>query len=1265
MGAQGERGMLRRAGAFGFAHLVLLLFAFVLSAVPARAQQTTGRVAVVDVDDQNFPTVSLFMDVADANGAPVAGLAPANFVVQEDGSNATVQAVSVDASQPLALLLALDRSTDAATWAAVQGAAAAVINALGENDQVAITTVFEQVQPVQEFTADKDAALAALAGVAPGGQFSAINPAFVDAVGRFNDNLPARRAIILVADAPDNISTVTAADVVAQTAGQGTPIYVVGYGERVQNEPTFAQIATATGGQFFAIGAAQDLQNSLTALLPQLRQGYRIDFVSSVTADSLPHTAQVQVNAPNVSGSASAQFVARPSTIEVTIPGLLPGQPLAGVVNLTAAAVLPGTVSNVEFRVDGVVVGSAPNLETPVAWDTSTLAPGPHQLTVVVTDSVGNQGEASVEVLIPASAPRVDIIGVEYAQFPQITAYVDAFGNNGLPLAGLNAASLTVREDNRPVDASQVAVSVDATQPLHLVLVLDRSVPVAEWAQLRNIANGLVDALRPQDQMAIYTFAASPSLVQTVTGDKNTLKGALATIEAVPPAPPTTPPTPSADNGLHQALLDSTNLATTLPAGRRAVLVLTNSTDNTGQIALPSLVATLENQPVAAHILAFSVDGQSAGTLAAIAQLSGGNSVSVNNVVDLRGALQTLTLLLQQGYRVNFTSALQADDNEHSLTVALAAGGLTAEATSAFIARGRPITVTFPNVVEGSTVSGALNLTAQADAPAPITSVVYRLNGDVLAEVADTSFSIVWNSDTVEPGAYTVVVEVVDAAGNLGTATVNFTVVAPITLVAALAPANSDGDITLGDSVTVNADVEVFRGQARVEFYVDGQLVSTDAQPPYSATFDSTSFGAGNHSILVVARNEDGREANSTLDFVLIAPPEPTPLPTATPASILPAMPTLPALNWWRVFTWIGMIAVGLGALLMVISALGSARRTANEQKLMPMRLSLSNLGNVATGYLLRGEDMAGILNFRFSLNGVVLGLPPVARLTEESSVAQGSAASASVGGGRPAFGGVQLPNLPQGNGEEGADVGGAMDKLEEASLVGRIIADILYSVAMFLPPTLARPLRTVAMQIRRGQMIANRVKHVRRQVGKLNKSEMGQKVVQGTTDAAEQVGRVATADSTRSSMEQGVNFAGGAMAATAAATVAGAKRQVNRLYDLTGQAPAVMRSGNGANGVAAPAGTRQWVYVPPVAPGETVTIDVMVGANARSANGDHHPFRILSRALGEENAQPVVEEGSIRLAKSSPWPALTRYVFATIIVVLAIALIWLLASLL
>lgn len=1234
------------------AQVLMVLLCGLMGLVPAAALAQTpslGRVAIVGVEDQNFPTVSLFLDVVDVNGAPVSGLTTAAFTVQEDGRPALVQGVSGDAGQPLALMLALDRSTDVTTWAAVQGAVAATIDALGEQDQVAITTIFEQVQAVQSFTADHDAALSALAAVVPGGQFSAINPALADAVGRFGGGLPLRRAVVLVADAPDNISGVTTEATLAQVAGLGIPIYIVGFGPRVQTEPAFAQITAATGGRFFPVASANELEATLLALLQTLRLGYRLDFVSSLQADNQPHAAQVLVNAPAVQGTAAAEFVARPSVLTVTLPSLVSGQPVAGVINLTAQVAASGPLAAVEYQVDGQLIGTAADAATPVVWDTSTLTPGPHTLTVIVTDQAGNRGEAAVEVRIAAAAPRLDLTAVDAANFPRVTLYVDAFGANGLPLVGLSGQSFVVREDNQPVNPGQTTAQVDATQPLYLVLVLDQSVTAADWAQLRNATNSLVDGLRPQDQAAIYTFAAAPALVQGATGDRGQLKQSLAAVQPVLPGPDAT------DSGLNQAMLDAVNYAGTLPAGRRALVVVTNSLDNAGQIALNDALNVIEAQPIPVHLIGFGTDPLTAGTLAGIAQVGKGNSVTVNSAADIRATLQTLLLLLQQGYRIDYTSALRADDLSHRLTVSLAGAGIEAEASGDLIAHSRPITVTIPNVVAGSTIAGPVNLTAQADAPAPLVAVEYLLNGDVLASVADTSFSIVWNSDTVAPGDYTVVVNVTDAVGNTGTASVALVVVAPIAVTAALGAANTDGDILVGDEVTVNAAVEVFQGKARVEFYVDRTLVGTDNNAPYTISFNSTDFGPGRHTITVVARDDSGREAISTVDFDLVAPPVPTPEPA--PPTGVAALAA--GWDWGRLLTWAGIGLVSLLALLAGVIGVGNWRRRAAEQKLTPMRVTLTNQGNAPTAYLVRGDDSQHDLVFHFSLNGRALGLPPVARFGSEAAAAHGNGNGAGNGTG-PGHDGVSLPNLP-GNAQmpSGEQVGKWADTVSELSGVAGIIVMILQNVAYLLPSPLARTLRTIAMQIRRGQMTVRRVETVRRQVDRLNQTEVGQRMVQTTGDMAHEMGEYATAEETRTAIATGAGRAGGAVTSTAGAAYAGATRTMNKLYDLSGGAKSAAAAGvAAATGVLTGAGARQWVYVPTVNAGDSITIDVMVGSKSHKG-GEHQPFRILSRAVGDENAQPVVEEGSIRLARKSKAPALLGLVIAGALVLAAGVVVW------
>src|SRR5690606_1794860 len=124
--------------------------------------------------------------------------------------------------------------------------------------------------------------------------------------------------------------------------------------------------------------------------------------------------------------------------------------------------------------------------------------------------------------------------------------------------------------------------------------------------------------------------------------------------------------------------------------------------------------------------------------------------------------------------------------------------------------------------------------------------------------------------------------------------------------------------------------------------------------------------------------------------------------------------------NWGR---WLGLIALAivlLVLLLVVLAVARSARHAAQEQKLTPMRLALSNQGNVATGFLLRGDDPAGQLTFRCSVSGAPWGLPPVARLTGEERAAHGGAARVGTSGTNGTNGtnghGPSL-NLPQGAG--------------------------------------------------------------------------------------------------------------------------------------------------------------------------------------------------------------------------------------------------------
>ncbi|MCS4559038.1 Ig-like domain-containing protein, partial [Shewanella sp. C32] len=63
-------------------------------------------------------------------------------------------------------------------------------------------------------------------------------------------------------------------------------------------------------------------------------------------------------------------------------------------------------------------------------------------------------------------------------------------------------------------------------------------------------------------------------------------------------------------------------------------------------------------------------------------------------------------------------------------------------------------------------------------------------------------------------------------------------------------PANG---ATVSGSVTISAGASDPTGVTQVQFFVDGGLLSTDTTAPYGASWDTTSFPDGAHSLTAQA----------------------------------------------------------------------------------------------------------------------------------------------------------------------------------------------------------------------------------------------------------------------------------------------------------------------------------------------------------------------------------------------------------------------------
>ncbi|NJN84532.1 MAG: hypothetical protein HC802_21115, partial [Caldilineaceae bacterium] len=98
------------------------------------------------------------------------------------------------------------------------------------------------------------------------------------------------------------------------------------------------------------------------------------------------------------------------------------------------------------------------------------------------------QGGGRLYAQDEGSAPSVSVTRIDTNAFPAVTTYVDAVASDGLPLAGLNASNFSLLEDGAPIPGPLTVVR-DTSQPLNLVLALDRSTSAANWAVVQSAVN--------------------------------------------------------------------------------------------------------------------------------------------------------------------------------------------------------------------------------------------------------------------------------------------------------------------------------------------------------------------------------------------------------------------------------------------------------------------------------------------------------------------------------------------------------------------------------------------------------------------------------------------------------------------------------------------------------------------------------------------------------------------------------------------------------
>lgn len=506
------------------------------------------------------------------------------------------------------------------------------------------------------------------------------------------------------------------------------------------------------------------------------------------------------------------------------------------------ATVLPGTVTNVDFYVDGVLAGN--DSDSPFSLLVSGAAAGAHSLQAIATDGNGNSATSSVVNVIAANlSPSVTITNpangnqilagssvsvgaaaTDDGTIANVSFYVDGelagsansspYSIDWIATAGVHALT-AVAQDNDGLSATSVVVTVTGTLPVVSITSPTDTQTVSSYSfsieanatvnpgTITNVDFYLDDALIGNDLASPFNFIVNGAstgahTLKAIASDSNgnTAESAVVNVVAANLSPSVTITNPA--NG-SQILVGST---VAIGASATDDSAVTNVDFYVDEV----LVGNSSAAPYAANWIATA----GAHLLMAVAQDNDGLSTT-SAVVNVTGTLPI----------VSITSPT------NSQIVSIYNYTITAAATVA---------------------------------PGAITNVDFYIDAALVGNDIASPFNHLVSGALAGDHALQVVAS--DSNGNSVTSSVVNVTAANLAPSVSITNPAAGSVYLIGANVPIGASATDDSAVTNVDFYVDGTFVESADAAPYATSWTAT---AGVHALTAVAQDNDGLSTTSAV----------------------------------------------------------------------------------------------------------------------------------------------------------------------------------------------------------------------------------------------------------------------------------------------------------------------------------------------------------------------------------------------------------------
>lgn len=265
--------------------------------------------------------VSVALNVVDAKGAPVPGLAMEDFELAEDGKPLKISFFDKESSTPLEIVLAIDASGSVMPDEKLERDAAKsfVRSLVRQQDRIDLMAFADDVAEVVAFTNDPKRIESGL-GRMQRGDATALYDAIYLASQRLAEEQPrngARRVIVLITDGENTTRHGSYDAALEQAERAGAMIYSLiivpidaDAGRNTGGEHALIQMANDTGGKYYYVEDKHDLAPAFMHVSDDLRTQYTVGYYAprrGLGEENLRHI-QLQLKDPVLRGKYTLRY---------------------------------------------------------------------------------------------------------------------------------------------------------------------------------------------------------------------------------------------------------------------------------------------------------------------------------------------------------------------------------------------------------------------------------------------------------------------------------------------------------------------------------------------------------------------------------------------------------------------------------------------------------------------------------------------------------------------------------------------------------------------------------------------------------------------------------------------------------------------------------------------------------------------------------------------------------------------------------------------